>query len=164
MPDGRGGDIQRVHLCLELLRVVDQRQQVRERNQLAVVEEPAHEARVVVPALLPVGHDVDPRPKLRVDRKPGRVLGCSDEVRLRQPALDAVVDRLEHPARAWPAADPHDREGADLGGRTRRREDRRDRDGDDTASNHGARGTRSASEPLQTRKLRSRPCRTRETS
>jgi len=46
--------VERAHLALELLGVVDEREEVRERDELTVVEPPAHEARVVVAPLLAV--------------------------------------------------------------------------------------------------------------
>src|SRR2546421_654545 len=64
MPHLGGGHVQGRQLVAEFFRIVDQWQQVRQRDELAVVETTTHEARVVVPALLAVGHDVDSRAHL----------------------------------------------------------------------------------------------------
>lgn len=47
-------DIERLELTLELRRVVNVRQQVGDGNQLAILQQPADEARVVVTPLLAV--------------------------------------------------------------------------------------------------------------
>jgi hypothetical protein len=51
--------VQRAHLLFELLWILDERQEIGERDEMAVVEPPAHEARVVVAMLLTVRDDVD---------------------------------------------------------------------------------------------------------
>ena len=124
----RGRYVEGAEFLLELGRVVDHRGEVAERDQLAVVEAPAHEAGVVVAALLAVGHDLGARPQLRGDAQPDRVVRRGLELRLLEPALEAVVHRPQHPARPRPAADAHHRQR-----RYRRRGSRprkRVRDGD----------------------------------
>ena len=65
------------------------------------------------------------------------VVGGRLELRLAEPALEVLVDRLEHPARARPAPDAHHGQRADGGRRGRRRQVRRDGDGDRLAC-HGS--------------------------
>src|SRR5207247_9374472 len=57
VPDLGRRHVERAQLGRELLRIVDQRKQIGERDQLTVVEQPAHEARVVVTPLLAVGDE-----------------------------------------------------------------------------------------------------------
>ena len=54
-----GWDVQGAQLALELFGIIDIRQQVGDGNQLAVVEQPADEAGVVITTLLAVGEYVD---------------------------------------------------------------------------------------------------------
>jgi hypothetical protein len=61
MPHFSGRNVERTQLALELGRIVDVGQQIGDRDELAVVEEAADEARVVVAALLAIGEDVDAR-------------------------------------------------------------------------------------------------------
>jgi hypothetical protein len=124
-----GGHVERAHLALELLGIVDEREQVRERDQLAIVEPPAHEARVVVAPLLAVRDDVGTRPDLRVDGQADCVVRGRLELRLAQPAFEVLVDRLEHPARTRPAPDAHHGQRADGLCRGRLRKVRGDGDG-----------------------------------
>jgi len=105
----RCGDVERAHLPLELLGIVDQREQIGEGNELAVVEPPADEARVVVATLLAVGDDVGARAELSVDGQAHGVVAGGLELGLAQAPLEVLVDRLQHPAGAWPAADAHHR-------------------------------------------------------
>ena len=105
--------------------IVDQRQQVGERDQLAVVEAAADEAGVAVAPLLAVGDHVDAGPHLRVDGQPHRVVGRRLEVVFVEPAFQAIVHGLQHPARPRPAADAHHRQRSDRRrGRGRRAGDR----------------------------------------
>ena len=126
----RCGDVERAHLPLELLGIVDQREQIGEGNELAVVEPPADEARVVVAPLLAVADGVDAGPELSVDGQAHGVVAGRRELGLAQSPFQVFVDRLQHPARSRPAADTHHRQRADRGSRRRRRQNRRDRDGD----------------------------------
>lgn len=66
------GDIERPKLLLELRGVLHEREQVGQGDELAVVQQPAHETRVAVTALFAVGDDVDPRPELCVYGKANR--------------------------------------------------------------------------------------------
>ena len=91
----------------KLLGIVDQRQQVGERDELAVVQPAADEAGVAVAALLAVGDHVDVCAQLRVHAQPHGVVGGGLELVLRQPAFQMVMHRLHHPARPWPAAHAH---------------------------------------------------------
>ena len=74
MADFAGRDIECTQLTLEFFGVIDVRQQVGNRNQLAVVEQPAHEAGVIVPTLLTVCEYVYPGPLLGGDRQPHGVV------------------------------------------------------------------------------------------
>ena len=105
--------VQRAQFLLEVFGIVDQRQQVGERNELAVVQPAADEAGVAVAALLAVGDHIDFRAQLRVHAQAHGVVGGRLELFLRQPALQAVVHRLHHPAWPWPAADAHHRQRRD---------------------------------------------------
>src|SRR5262249_19184279 len=109
----RGGNVERAHFVLELLGVVDEREQVGERDQLTVVEPPADEAGVVVAPLLAGRDDVGTRAELRVERETYSIVTGGLELGLAQSSFEMLVDRLQHPARARPAADAHHREGAD---------------------------------------------------
>ena len=115
MPDLGGGDVERLQLGAELLGVVDERQEIGQRDELAVVEPAAHEARVVVTALLAVGDHVDAGPELRVDGQAYGVVGGRLEVGVAQPALHVLVHGLRassaaaascrcpsRPAGGWP--------------------------------------------------------------
>ena len=108
VPDLGGGDIQGLHLRGELLRVIDQGQQVGQRDELAVVEARPHEARIIVAPLLAVGDDVNAGPELRVDGQAHGVVGRRLELLLGETPLHVLVDGLDHPARPRPASDPHD--------------------------------------------------------
>jgi hypothetical protein len=110
--------VQRAHLLLELLRIVDERQQVGERNELAVVETPTHEARVVVATLLTISDDVDAGPKLGVNGQTHGVVAGRLELGFAQAPFEMLVDGLKHPARARPASHAHHRQRGD---RRRRR-------------------------------------------
>src|SRR5439155_14312668 len=107
------GDVERAQLRFEFRRVVDQRYEVDERDELAVVEEAAHEARVVVTALLTVGDDVDTGADLRVDGEAHRVARRRLELVVTKPPLEMLVKGPEHPARPGPAPDAHDRQRRD---------------------------------------------------
>ena len=120
MADLRCGDVERAELHLELLWVVDHRRQVAEGDELAVVEQAADESGVAVASLLAVGDDVHARAKLGADAEPRRVIRRGLKLRVIEPALEPVVHRLVHPARAGPAADTHDRQRRDLRSRSRR--------------------------------------------
>ena len=111
----RSGNVEGAELALELVRVVDHGGEVAEGDEEAVVEEAADEAGVAVAALLAVGEDVDAGADLSVDAEADGVVGGGLEVGLIQAALEAVVDGLEHPAGAGPAANAHDGEGRDGG-------------------------------------------------
>jgi hypothetical protein len=79
VPDLARRYVQRAHLRFELLGVIDQRQEIGQRDQLAVVEPAADEARVVVASLLAIRHHVHAGPKLRGDCEARRVLGSGLE-------------------------------------------------------------------------------------
>ena len=111
-----GRHIERAQFTLELFRIIDQRQQVGQWNQLAVVENAADEARVTVAALLAVRHHVDTGAQLRVDRELHRVVGGGLKRSVVEAAFHMLVDRLHHPARARPTADAHHRERLDRRG------------------------------------------------
>ncbi len=142
MPDLGGGDVERLQLGAELLGVVDERQEIGERDELAVVEPAAHEARVVVTALLAVGDHVDAGPELRVDGQAYGVVGGGLEVGVAQPALHVLVHGREHPARPRPAADAHHGQRADGGGGRGRRQRGGNDHGDAGARQHGGRRRR----------------------
>ena len=142
MPDLRGRDVERLQLGAELLGVVDQRQQIGERNELAVVQAAAHEARVVVAPLLAVGDHVHAGAELRVERQPDGVVGGGRELRVAQPALHVLVHGLQHPARPRPAADAHDGQRPDGRGRRRRRQRGRDAHRHDRPPQHRGRRRR----------------------
>ena len=129
MPDLGGRDVERLHLALELFRMVDERQQVGERDQTTVVEPPAHEARIVVAALLPVGDDVHAGAELRLHGKPRGIVGGGTEISVGQPSFYMVVNRLQHPARPRPASDSHHGQCRDVGRRSWRRQRARNGDG-----------------------------------
>ena len=127
--DLRRGDVERAELLLQLGRVVDERQEVGQRDQTAVVEAPADEVRVRVAALLAVGHDVGARPLLGRDGEAHRVVARGVEVGVREASLDVLVDRGDEPARPGPRPDAHRRERGDRRGRGGPGQRRGDRDG-----------------------------------
>ncbi len=88
-----GGDVERSQLPLELLGVLDVGQQVGDRDQLAVLQQPADEAGVVVPPLLPVGEDVDPGPQLCLDGQAYGVVRRLGELLVADPRLEVLVQR-----------------------------------------------------------------------
>ncbi len=61
MPDFRGGYIEGPEFRFELVRVVHHRRQVAQWNELAVVQQAAHEAGIAVSSLFPVGQNIDAR-------------------------------------------------------------------------------------------------------
>ena len=116
------GHVEGAEFPLERVRVVDHGGEIAEGDELGVVEEAADEAGVAVAALLAVGQHVNAGAELGVDAEADGVVGGGLVGGLAQPALEAVVDGLEHPAGAGPAADAHDGEGRDGGRWARRRE------------------------------------------
>ena len=154
-----GGHVERSQLGLEHLGIVDQGQQVGERDELAVVEAAAHEARVVVAPLLAVGDDVDARPELGLHGEARRVLGRRLELRVGEPPFHVRVDGLPHPARARPAPHAHDRERRNRRRRGGRGQGGGNADGDRAALGHEARAAAPRARPAR----RAGPCR-RESS
>jgi len=81
---------------------------------MTVVEEAAHEARVVVAALLTVGDDVDTGADLRVDGEAHRVARRRLELVVTKPPLEMLVNGSEHPARPAPARSPRNPRGVSV--------------------------------------------------
>ena len=106
-----GRHVERLHLGLELRRIVHQRQEIGQRDEPAVVEAAAHEAGVVVAPLLAVGHRVDPGAELGLHAEPDRVVGGGFELAVAEPAFQVVVHGLAQPAWPRPAPDARHREG-----------------------------------------------------
>jgi hypothetical protein len=142
MPHFAGRHIERAQLLLEMLRIVHQRQQVGERNELAVVQPAADEARVAVTPLLAVGDRVHARPQLRFDRQAHGVVSGAGELRIGKATLEVLMHRLEHPARPRPAAHAHHRESGNHGCGRGVRQSLRDVHGNDR-SGHPCHGCRS---------------------
>ena len=100
-----GGNVQRAQLGLELFRVIDQRQQIGQRDQLAVVQTAGDKAGVAVAPLLAVGDDIHASAFLRGDGQAHRVVGGLLEFARGKATLHMRMHRLDHPARARPR--PH---------------------------------------------------------
>ncbi len=111
--DFAGRDVERAQFSLEFLGMIDERQQVDERNELAIVQAAGNEARIAVSPLLSVGDDVDAGPLLPGDGQAHGVVSRFLEGSFGEPALDMGMHRFEHPARPWPGADAHHRERGD---------------------------------------------------
>ena len=105
--------VQRLEFRCELLRIVDVRKQIGDRDQLAVVQPTTHEAGVVVAALFTVCDDIHAGAFLGGNRQSHRIIGSLLEILFGQPAAQPVVQRTKQPPRPWPTADAHDRKRRD---------------------------------------------------
>ena len=116
-----GGHVQSAQFALELLRVLHVRQQVRNGDELAVLQPACDEARVVIAAHLPVGDGVHARALLCGEHQLHRIIRCGLEFFFRQPAGEVFVDRVKQPRLARPRPHGHDRKRRELrrGGRCR---------------------------------------------
>jgi hypothetical protein len=110
VPELLRGYVERLQLVGERRGVGDVREQVGDRDQLAVVEPRGDEAGVAVPPLLAIGHHAYTRSLLGRDRQPHRVVGVPLELVLGQPARQPLVQRPEEPRGPRPTADAHHRQ------------------------------------------------------
>ena len=133
------GHVERPQLALELLRVVHVGQQVGDRDELAVVEPAADEARVVVAPLLAVGDDVDAgaRAGPRSARRTASSAVASKSASGRRPSRCSWrASSIQRGRGQLPIA--HDRERRDGGGGRRRGSDAGMRTGTSAAPGHAA--------------------------
>src|SRR6185503_3079838 len=91
------------------------RGQIGQWNELAVVQTAANKTSITIPALFAVGNDIDARANLSLDSEPHGIVSCCLEFRLAQTAFEPFVQGLYHPARSWPTANAHHRQGGDGG-------------------------------------------------
>ena len=113
MPHLTCRDIECAQFALERLGVVDQGQQIGERDQLAIVEPTGDEAGVTVASLLAIRHHIHAGAQLRVDREADGVVGRRVKLGVGQPTFHVLMQGPQQPARARPTADAHDRQGRD---------------------------------------------------
>ena len=113
MPHLTCRDIECAQFALERLGVVDQGQQIGERDQLAIVEPAGDEAGVTVASLLAIRHYSHTGAQLRFDREADGVVGCRVKLGVGQPTFHVLMQGPQQPARARPTADAHDRQGRD---------------------------------------------------
>ena len=102
-----GRHVQGAQFALEFFRVVHVGQQVGDRNQLAVVQQAADEAGVVVAALFAVREDADAGALLRGHGQADRIVRGLGEFVVRQATFEMVVERAQQPRRPRPASDAH---------------------------------------------------------
>ena len=107
VPHLAGGDVQGAQFALEFFRVVHVGEQVGDRNQLAVVQQAADEAGVIVAALFAVGEHVHAGPLLCGHGQTDCVVRGRGELGIRHAAFEMVVERAQQPRRPRPASDAH---------------------------------------------------------
>ena len=112
-----GRDVQGFELRAQLLRFVHQWKKIDQGDALHVVQAATDEIRIAVAALLAVGEDVGSRLELRGHGETHSIIRGRFEVGFGETSFIVIVDRLHHPTRSRPAADPHDRKRCDGRGR-----------------------------------------------
>ena len=91
VPDLIGRHVQGSEFRGELVRVGDVRQQVGDRDELAVVQSPADETGVAIAPLFAVGHHIDAGPFLGGDGQSNRVVGVVLELFVGEPPLKSLM-------------------------------------------------------------------------
>ena len=115
VPDRLGRDVKCSKLARELVGVFDIREQVNDRDELAVLKPGADEACVTVASLLAIGHDVHAGLELCFDDPGDSAVSQRREFRLRQTPFESIVERSQEPVGPGPATDTHHRERRDCG-------------------------------------------------
>ena len=103
------GYVKRTQFALEFFGVIHQRQQIGQRNELAIIQNAADKAGIAVAALLAVGHHIHTRTQLRAYRQLHGVVGRGLKRSFVEAAFHVFVYGLHHPTRTRPTANAHHR-------------------------------------------------------
>ena len=101
-------DIKSAQLLLKLHRVADIRQQIGQRNELAVLQYPSDKAGVRIAPLLTVGQHIDPSAQLGIDGLADRIVRCGLKLVLGHATGHPIMNGTQHPTRPRPGPHTHD--------------------------------------------------------